>query len=64
MSPIGYADHLVVYYIKHSINDFIYFKFCKGKMKKSKIDYDEDGNAFFYVENTLKYYLNEIMRLK
>jgi hypothetical protein len=67
MKPIAIADHLKVYHIKHDINDYIYFRFCKGKMKKAKIRYELDDNyelqPYFLVENTLRYYLNEIVKL-
>lgn len=62
MKLIGYADHVKVYHINYSIDAWIYFRFCNGKMKKSKIQYDENGNAFFMVENTLRYFFNEITR--
>jgi hypothetical protein len=62
MKPIGYAEHLTVYFIQYSIDDFIYFRFCKGKLKKAKIQYDENGDAFFMIENTLRYFLKEVIR--
>lgn len=63
MKPIGYTQDLRVYYIQHSINDYIYFRFCNGKLKKAKIQFDKNGDAFFMVENILRYFLNEVIRV-
>ena len=66
MKAIGQAEHLKIYYIRHSINDWVYFRFCNGKMKRAKIEYystESDGRAYFYVENTLKYYFDEIVKV-
>lgn len=62
MRPIGYADHIRVYHILHDTDDYIFFRFCKGKLRKSKIKYDQDGEAYFEVSGILKFFMNEIMR--
>ena len=63
MRPIGYAENIRVYFIKYHINDYIYFRFCKGKLKKAKIRYNANNEPFFLVENTLTYFLNEVIKL-
>ena len=66
MKAIGHAEHLKLYYIKHSINDWVYFRFCNGKMKRAVIKYelndDYELEPCFLVENTLRYYMNEIVK--
>lgn len=63
MQPIGYADHVKVYHIEHDINDIIYYRFCNGKLRRSAIQFDQDGEAYFMIQNTLKYYMHEVMKI-